>query len=201
VWPYVPWSIAISADGVIWTAGYLKDDANTAIVSNNLIRRYDRSGKMLGSMNVRAKSIWPRTGPDATQSSYLMPTRDGVGWVTNTGEYIEFALNGMELTRFDSPPALAAEGDGLAGPRMCGAALGEGGDVLVCVARREKQNASPTQQVWALDRQARAWKAAFSDDGPFTLAGFDGDAPITLHLTAFMRRYRRNTTPDEGQSR
>jgi hypothetical protein len=197
VWPYVPWRVAISADGVIWAAGYLKDAANTRIVENNIIRRYDRSGAMLGSLNVQVKPIWAHSGPDATEDSYLMPARAGVGWVTNTGEYIEFGPDGRELARFAAPPVSAAAGD----PRMCGAALGQGGELLACIEQRNQ--GKRTRQIFALDRISRSWRAALpAGNDQVALAGFDGETPIIIQWPAggagVVSRYRLDTVAPGG---
>ena len=69
VWPYAVQRVAIAADGVIWTAGFLKDEANTRDVAYNIIRRYDSSGKMLSSAHVPARSQWG-SAREAAAGSY-----------------------------------------------------------------------------------------------------------------------------------
>jgi hypothetical protein len=97
VWPYCPMAVTFAADGTIWTIGHLKDDANTTIRAYSVLRRFDASGKMLGSTNV---SLAERT----TQGlSHLRSSPDRVGWLTHGLEYIEFSLDGNEIARYDGP--------------------------------------------------------------------------------------------------
>jgi hypothetical protein len=191
VWPYVPWSTAISADGVIWGVGYVLDDANRS-ATDNVIRRYDRSGAMIESIGTQAKANPVYTGSDVTMGSYLMASRSAVGWVTNGGQYIEYALNGKELARFDAPAVLMTG----VGPQTCGAALGDGGETLICTDRGGTGSEARVWQALALDRKTRTWSAAFPEQaGEFSLAGFDGDEPVTLESRdgGVMGRYTPKT--------
>jgi hypothetical protein len=190
VGPYMVWSTAIGPDGRIWTTGYIMDE-NHFPVTYNVIRSYDRSGAMLSSREVAAKSDFAHHGRDAAASSYLMTSNSAVGWLTNAGEYIELGFDGRELARFDPPPSLV-----LPGAWPCGAGLSANGEVLVGVSR---ETGSPSWWALALDRQARTWTVALPPDGhQVIVAGFDGETPIALHSASDgMRRYTRSTAAGE----
>jgi len=101
VWPYCAMVVAFAPDGTIWTIGHLKDEENTREVAFHVLRRFDPSGKLLGSTTLNVKG---RNTSDET--SYLRSSRDRVGWYTRGGEYIEFSLNGTEIARYDGPVGL-----------------------------------------------------------------------------------------------
>ena len=141
VWPYVAGVIAVASDGVIWTVGYVKDETNrssTDVVSYNVLRRYDGAGNLLGSAVLHARSRWSKSPDDATLGSYLLPSANGMGWLTNGGEFIEFALSGAELARFGGVRIRDHE------PLLRGAAIDPAGTLFVCTqspgspARRPK---------------------------------------------------------------
>ena len=170
IWPYVAERLALAADGMIWTVGFLKDEANTTTVSRNLLRRFDPSGGMLTSSAVRGRAtrVLPR---DATPMSYLVASGDRVGWYTNGGEYIEFSLDGKEIGRLDGP----AQQQGPNGEDVSGVAMSGQNRLLVGVSHRDTRS----WQVMELDRTSRTWVKAVPDAGSVVgVAGFDGETAV-----------------------
>jgi hypothetical protein len=180
--PYVGEVVTIAADGTIWTAGALRNDTYVRDAAKaNVLKRYDKSGKELGSQSMRARAR-PGIAPDAVSLSYLMASGDRVGWFTNGCEYIEFSLDGRELERFDGPSGVDSKHiSGVALDAENGLFLGKKGD--------------GTFGVLGFDRSSRAWNAA-SVTGTDTprwarILGFDGMTLITTEQSEAMRRYTR----------
>jgi len=62
----------------------------------NIIRRYDKTGILLSTLNVKNAICDPRLmgDGDADSASRLLASKDRVGWLTSGYEYIEFSLDG-----------------------------------------------------------------------------------------------------------
>lgn len=103
LWPYCPRVVTFAPDGTVWTIGNLKDFENTRDLARNVLRRFDRTGRMLGSRSLEVKG-WQTAG-----TSFLSASQDRVGWFTRDGEYIEFSLDGSEIARYDGPDGLMQE--------------------------------------------------------------------------------------------
>jgi len=180
IWPYIAMRATVAADGTIWAAGSLNDEENTRVVADNVIRRFDVSGKMLSSLAVQARSRDGRA--DAAQSSYLVASRDRVGWFTNGCEYLEFSLDGVLRDRFDGPAGLdwhGLDGVGLSDDNNLAIGRNPGGKFF---------------EVLALDRTARQW-VPVSLPEPMTrvwngLLGFDGRALVTQYGNGRFRRFK-----------
>jgi hypothetical protein len=175
VWPYSAYAIAIAADGAIWMAGFLKDVDNTRTVADGVLRRYEPNGRMAASWVVQAKGN--RRMPRATTlGSFLMASKDRVAWLTAGGEYIEFSLDGMEITRLQGPEWVDFDrGASRQTWHLSGVALSPENDAALCIARGD------TWQVLVLDRQRRSWSSALGDQkGWADLVGFDGQRLVTV---------------------
>lgn len=101
---FFPESVAMTSDGTIWVSGYQKGTPpiEHAYNRHQLVLRYDRSGKLLGS-------IAPLLNiPDSTVAgrppSILVSWGDGVGWYYRREQaYVEFSLDGSVVHRFKGP--------------------------------------------------------------------------------------------------
>ena len=173
-WPYCPMVVTFAPDGTIWTIGHLKDDANTNVLAYNVLRRFDRNGKMLGSTTLRVK------GSRTAETSYLIASRDRVGWFTREREYVEFSMDGSEIARYDWPEK-DMDGD------VTGAALSEENDAIACRFAKGKV------EFFALDRGARTWDpVSLSKEYSPTFAwvvGFDGTTLVTTNGHGKVRRF------------
>ena len=181
--PYFAQRVTLAGDGTIWTVGGLRDAARTDVAKMNIIKRYDTTGKELASFHVSARAR-PAIAPDAASMSYLMASRDRVGWFTNGGEYIEFSLDGKEIARFDGPPDLDFE-------QISGVGLDAENGLFV----GRKGDETFDFEVLELDRSSRAWKKA-AVAGPnkphwARILGFDGTTLITMEGSDKVHRYTR----------
>jgi hypothetical protein len=189
--PYVAERVALAGDGTIWTVGDVRDAPRYDLTKHCLVKRFDTSGKELASFSVRARAR-PDITPDATSMSYLMGSRDRVGWFTNGGEYIEFSLDGKEIARFDGPPDLDYE-------QISGVGLDAENNLFV----GRKGDETFDFEVLELDRTTRTWKKA-AVTGPNTphwarILGFDGTTLVTTEQSGTMRRYSRADREGNGQ--
>jgi hypothetical protein len=75
----------------------LKDEEKTREIAYHVLRRFDPSGKLLGSTTLNVR------GNTSDETSYLRSSPDRVGWFTRGGEYIEFSLDGSEMARYGGP--------------------------------------------------------------------------------------------------
>lgn len=91
---FLPWYVAIGADGSLWTAG------------KGGVRRYSRDGKLLGSyLQTEGSPEWYK---GILQYPALHVSGNRVGYVTHTGDrehctWIEMDLDGKELGRWPMP--------------------------------------------------------------------------------------------------
>jgi hypothetical protein len=171
--PYIAERVVIAADGTIWTAGESVDNNVKAPV----LWRFDSSGKQLGAY-VPGDTL---RGRYPAEHSFLVSSRDRIGWYTGPNEYIEFAFDGTMIGRFPGfPPA--------EGVRTEAAALSDDNDVLIC----NKNSNTHTYQLYALDRVTRAWDpVTFTDKSDITLiSGFEGTTLVTIPEGKVIRFYR-----------
>jgi hypothetical protein len=159
--PYVPQAVAIAADGAVWTAGLV--NVNDNIPDHQVIRRFDRSGKMLGAF-----FPWSRPRAHPAASSYLLASPDRVGWYFPMGKgYVEFSLQGKILGQFRG-----LEKDDR--QRITGAALSE--DNKLVVSRRDYE--ARKWEAFTLDRVTRSWTPVQVPSGSGQgrrVLGFDGE--------------------------
>jgi hypothetical protein len=157
-----------------------------------------KSGAVLNTFTPRAAAA-PDLGHNAVDSSELRASADRVAWLTNGMEYIEFSLDGRELDRFEGP---AFPGNRAA--RFRSLALSASNEVIIGVAERGTWN------IWALDRQKRAWVithivAGIEQPTFGRLLGFDGSSVIadvedremlrTRGQPRVLRRYTISSAP------
>ncbi|HVN06466.1 MAG TPA: hypothetical protein VMT86_18735, partial [Bryobacteraceae bacterium] len=140
---YLPKAVAAAPNGVTWTAGWVWD--GETVSQDNLIERFDSSGKLLGLIPVSTHGRWSSRDEDAAENSVLRSSRDRVGWLTNANQYIEFDLNGHELGRYPPPPGPPPQAF------ESSMALSASNDVLVGTKDGHKM------KLWLLDRQSRSW--------------------------------------------
>ncbi|MGE5569339.1 MAG: hypothetical protein ACM3S5_09920 [Rhodospirillales bacterium] len=179
--PYVALGVALAGDGSIWTIGGMRSRSRSRGEARSVLRRFDPSGQVLASSvpNGRARA---NIAPEAASMSYLFASPDRVGWLTNGNQFIEFALDGRELGRFDGPPGL----DHL---DTSGVAMDAENEVLVGDKREGRF------EVWRLNRSKRAWepvslnwpgKPRFS-----RILGFDGTTLIAWESHRKIHRHAR----------
>lgn len=170
VWPYCPERIVIAPDGVLWTLGWVLNEAGYRSESN-VLRRFDGSGKVLSSAAIRAEGAF--TPDDAVQVSSLCATPNRIGWLTNANEYIEFALDGREILRINGPKHESER-------RTAARSLALSPDGVVLVSTGMQSHVA----VATLDRRTGAWiKLDPPTPGPTlgSVMGFeDGDIVIDL---------------------
>lgn len=185
VWPYCPKVLTFTADNTIWTAGYVLNEAGL-IAEGNVLRQFDKSGRVLRSIAVRADSNFPGNGASL---SFLRASRQRVAWLTNKSEYIEFLMDGSEVFRISGPP-LRREHQSIG----WGLAVSEAGDVVMGATTRLGR-----LDLWSLDRKDRAWRPILiADPGPASrLLGFDEDALVVAHGHFELRYYRESPRPDQ----
>jgi len=190
--PYFPGAVAIAADGSVWTAGLV--NVNDNIPDHMIIRRFDKSGKMLAAF-FPWKANPPH--PHPADSSYLLASRDRVGWYLPLfgNGYFEFSLEGKLLGRF--------QGARPAGDRryeITGAALSENDELLV--SRWDRQ--ARKWEVLCLDRAKRTWTPVQLAGEPAhrrstRLLGFDGENLLTSVDFGVINYYKPQSPSGTGQ--
>ncbi len=182
--PYSPRAVTFAADGTIWTAGWVEIDNDLA--SDNFIRRFDSSGKQIGSyLPMRTPGL--RLGLDAAYNSFLVASSHSVGWYVSTGSrYLEFNLQGKLLRQYPGVPWGRTQ-------RISGVALSP--DDRVFVSREDRT--ARKWEVFLLDKQTRTWLPVelpgLSEAKEGYVAGFDGDDLVAVPLRAdgyYIQRYR-----------
>jgi len=169
--PFFPEAVTLASDGTIWIAGQEGRD-----YSRPLIRRYDKTGKLLGSFIPWSRlGTAPHTLPFVL--SVLLPLRDRVLWyVPRAHTYFEFSSDGSVIEQFESAPhpepdivfvAVCADGGLFATTRI--------------VSGRQQTNWG----IFALDRQRREWSLIPRNEKWGRLLGCDGTrlATTTDHKT------------------
>ncbi len=168
--PYAPKAVVFAPDDTIWTIGNQFTEDKSRDVAYHVLRRFDCNGKELSS---RILNLPP--GGTTDNVSYLGAAHDRIGWFTTSGLYIEFALDGKELARYDGPGGVDQSGDSSNwGNRSM--ALSEDGLVLVAVTR-DKHTA-----LYTLIRETRSWvkvERESRSQAPTMLLGFDGPNLVT----------------------
>ena len=171
--PYHPTELTFAPDGTVWTVGNLKDEENTRdVVPKHLLRRFDPAGKLIGSAIIQVRGFHP------DGSTFLRSSRDRVGSFTGE-EYIEFALDGSEISRYDGP-------EGADWMDITGVVLSDENEVVA--GRFGKGRA----EILTLDRESRSW-AAVSLPKEYAptwawMLGFDGTTLVTYSDVGTLRR-------------
>lgn len=72
-WPYAPLAVTFAPDGSLWTIGRLKDDSNTRLIAEPVLRRFDPTGKVLELLfELKVK------GSNVVETSSMAASRDRV---------------------------------------------------------------------------------------------------------------------------
>lgn len=101
--PFFPAAVTIASDGTIWVAGHeTSQQPKARDYSQHLIRRYDKTGILLGSF-IPWSSLDP---PDLPwPGSVLLSLKDRVLWYSaRSHAYIEFSADGSVIKRLKSAP-------------------------------------------------------------------------------------------------
>ena len=148
LYPFSPDTVTVAADGTIWVAGNTFIDGKPQR-NEDLIRRYDRSGKLIGS-SVNWSSLGHPTRWPATLSA-LVSSPDRVGWYSKYAQtYIEFSLDGREMLRLKTAHDAS---------EVLHAALCDDGGVFVSaiVNNHPSQNIKARWGIYVLDRERGEW--------------------------------------------
>jgi len=177
-WPYAPTVVTFAPDGNVWTIGHVYAEDMSRDLAYHVLRRFDSSGRVLSSRTLRIKGAG-----DGESLSFFVGFRDRVGWLTRSREYLEFALDGSEIARYEGPGGSIDNPHGVIdGISM---AVNDEGDVVVVKGAREKPEFS------VLNRETRTWMPVEVKGATYRsaqLLGFDGSALLT---TSGNRNFRR----------
>jgi hypothetical protein len=166
--PFYPRAVTVASDGTIWVAGDVhKGKPEKPDYSQELIRRYDKTGKLLGSF-----IAWSSLGtnpriiaPTPVIYSVLLSLKDRVGWYSPASEtYIEFSLEGSVISRFLTAPHSQED--------VITVALCEGGGLFAStkIVRGEERNWG----IFTLNRQRGDWTLVPRNEQWGMLFGCDG---------------------------
>ena len=165
--PFFPAAVTIASDGTIWVAGHeAKQQNEERDYSRPLIRRYDKTGTLLGSFVPWSsleldKSILPFAG------STLLPLRDGVLWYCPRAHlYFEIYGDGSVINRFKSAPHPE--------PDIADVAVCDGGGVFASTQIRDNSGSQIGWGVFALDRERGEWTLIPRGEKWAVLYGCDG---------------------------
>ncbi len=176
-WPFCPSVVTFAPDGNVWIIGNMKSEDGTQDLARNVLRRFDRSGKMLGSATLQVK------GWRTAETSFLRASKDRVGWFAPEGEYFEFSLDGSEIGRYPGP-----EGAGVEFRNITGMVLSEDSEVIV------GHFGGTHAEFVVLSREQRAWNSisVSKEHAPswaFVL-GLDGTTLVTTTTNGRLGRFR-----------
>jgi len=142
---FFPHATTIAADGTIWVAG-ANGSAQGGQVQN-LIRRYDKTGTLLGSFvpwSTPHKSLPPPV------RSVLVSSKDRVGWYSPIShEYVEFSLDGTVMNRFTTP---STQSDAIFGAALC-----DDDTVFAATSRPFNDGKPASWGILALARNSGQW--------------------------------------------
>jgi hypothetical protein len=178
--PYAPRALTFVSDGTIWTAGLekntdgiYKEGKYRENADYFVIRRFDRSGRLLGT-NVPRTSL-PEPAP--LEGSQLVASKDRVGWFSPMArQYKEFSLDGKELASYRHSVSLYDD---------AGIALCDDGGVWLSVKADSTGKTGDTMLV-SLNRDLGTWSIGKNQPGGVYLLGCAGTtlvaAPTSDHL-------------------
>lgn len=146
-YPYWPVLLSVAPDGTIWTTGEemtSEGKVNAVGINPNpdVLRHFDRSGKLLGSA-VPRKTVFPG---DRFAHGYLVATSDRVGWyspIHGPGTYVELSPTLDNVKVYNGLSNEKGQADGFA--------LTESGKVFVTHYAQQKQ------ATYTLDRASSHW--------------------------------------------
>ena len=164
--PFFPNSVAIARDGITWVAGHQWEEGKPRDHGQNLIRRYDKDGKMLDSLVTWASvSDKPHAlAPD--QASILVSNKDRVIWFSpNTQSYFEFALDGKITKRIQTP--------GFANDQIVSLAVCDDSSHLG-VATLQNETTKASWGIFTVNRDKSDWEYTPRKEREVSLYGCDG---------------------------
>ena len=169
--PFVPWALTVAPDGVIWAVGFVRGSKIDTVEAFNVLERFDHNGKLLSTEALQVKGVPWGGGGDATAWSVLRASKDRVGWLTTGNEYIEFSLDGREISRVNGPPGRNDHDE-----IWASFVLSSTNTVLIGIP--SNNTATAELRLWSLDRRQRSWIAVPGENlsGRTYLFGADGDA-------------------------
>jgi hypothetical protein len=172
IWPFVPRMLTITPDGVVWVLGFDRTP-DDRVQQYNVLRRFDSSGNLLSTtaLKVRGPS-WDLDG-DATSWSVMRASTDRVGWLTTGNEYLEFDMDGHEISRLNGPPGRFDHDE-----IWTSFVLSETNEAIIAVLPSISGDAEMT--FWNLNRSNRTWTLVIGNGilGRVDLFGFDGDTIV-----------------------
>lgn len=155
---YTASMVAVAPDGCLWTVGTEHAVVNGKpqhLPSSDVVRRFDQSGKMVGSFIPRSTVKDPLT---LTRSrNTLRAVTDRVAWYSVDGRYLEFSLSGSILTDI----SVALPGGDVFSPYIGLAMTNEGTVYLSAALPNPIQGKGLPDRllgVFQLDRANRSWK-------------------------------------------
>jgi hypothetical protein len=163
--PFFPAAVTIAADGTIWVAGHeTKGENEKQDYSRPLIRRYDKTGKLLGSF-IPWSSLEVTALPFV--GSTLLPLKDHVLWYSPRSHvYFEFSADGSVINRFKSAPHPEHDMTDVA---VCG-----DGGVFASTKIRDNSGQQTHWGIFALNRERREWILIPRNERWGVLFGCDG---------------------------
>jgi hypothetical protein len=180
--PYYVNEMVFGPDGVLWTAGFETDGVQVLDNDHAIIRRWDASGRVIGSLAPRHEIRAPKPDNHPTTQAWFAVSKDRVGWYTAIARvYIEYSLDGKQLGRYK---AVELPNDA----RYKGIAMTNDGSVFVSASYPSTTNPKLyARDVWVLDRERASW-VALAKKGPLA----SGDCIIIgaegPHLVVYVER-------------
>jgi hypothetical protein len=174
--PFVPKAVTVAPDGTIWVVGWVRG-AND-VQEYNVLKRFDASGLLISTASLKARGpSWNLAG-DATAWSILRASKDRVGWLTAGNEYLEFSLDGREVSRVNGPPGQIYHYE-----FWSSFVLSDANEVLVGFPTDSPR--SGALKLWSLDRAKSSWSQVGGESlpGKAHLFGFDGDTVLASGTT------------------
>ncbi len=148
---YQPCQLTVAPDGTVWTAGYAETrniSGQTQMdQSQNVIRHFDSSGKLIASALPANTVGFPRAA-----MGYLSANQDRIGWyspIYGPGAYVEFS---PDMKILHSYPAVPATGKGTL---VEGFALTPAARAFVKIVHT-REDGRPAV-LYELDRAANGW--------------------------------------------
>jgi hypothetical protein len=141
---FFPHAVTTAADGTIWVVGANRLAQDGPV--QNLIRRYDKTGTLLGSFFLSSTS---RTVPPVVRS-VLVSSKDRVGWYSPIShKYVEFSLDGTVVSRVATPPT---ESDAIFGAALC-----DDGSMFAATPRPFSDGKPASWGILSLARDSGQW--------------------------------------------
>jgi len=171
--PYAPKALTFASDGSIWTAGleknadgiYKEGIFKEPGADYFVIRRFDRSGKLLGSAVPRG--LLPEPAP--LEGSRLIASKDRVGWFSPMARrYTEFSLDGKQLGSYSHNVSIYD---------VAGIALCDDGGVWLSV-KADPSGKTGETILMSLDREHGTWSGGNRRPGVYLL-GCTGTTLVT----------------------